>query len=130
MEFDWFACDDAGHVAQLLAAGDDTVPAAALASEELLEALHVYIDTLPEREDVNAPAGGFDAHLSGPQQRGAYVYDAVPGEAGVYRLAALPRTPLTVDELPEKLRAYLGMLKLGVAFGTERIWIGKDGEVI
>ena len=94
VEFDWFACDDAGHVAQLLAAGDDTVPAAALASEELLEALHVYIDTLPEREEVNAPAGGFDAHLSGPQQRGAYVYDAVPGEAGVYRLAALPRTPL------------------------------------
>ena len=104
------------------------MPAAALASEELLEALHVYIDTLPEREDLNAPAGGFDAHLAGPQKRGAYVYDAVPGEAGVYRLAALPRTPLTVDELPAKLRAYLGNLKLGVALGTERVWIGKEGR--
>ncbi|TSA86856.1 hypothetical protein FNU79_06660 [Deinococcus detaillensis] len=129
VEFDWFACDEAGHVAQFLAAGDDTVPQAALASEELLEALHVYIDTLPEREEVNAPAGGFDAHLAGPQQRGTFVYDAVPGEAGVYRLAAWPRTPLKVAELPETLQNYLSTLNLAAELGTPTLKIGPQGEV-
>ncbi len=127
VEFDWFACDEAGHVAQFLAAGDDTVPQAALASEELLEQLHVYIDTLPEREAVNAPAGGFDEHLAGPQQRGAYVYDAVPQQPGTYRLAALPRTPLTVSELPEVLRAYLAGLVLGAPLGSPQLHIAPDG---
>ncbi|AWN23624.1 hypothetical protein DKM44_10605 [Deinococcus irradiatisoli] len=127
VEFDWFACDEAGHVAQFLATGDDTVPQAALASEEWLEQLHVYIDTLPEREPVNAPAGGFDAHLAGPQQRGAFVYDAVPGQPGRYRLAALPRTPLKVSEVPEVLRAYLGTLKLKVVFGVEQLHVSPDG---
>jgi len=128
VEFDWFARDEAGHVAQFLAAGDDTVPSAALASEELLEALHVFIDTLPESEPVNAPAGGFDAHLAGPQQRGAFVYDAVPGEAGLYRLAASPIKPLTVNTLPERLQAYLNTLKLKTLLGTPRLKIGPQGE--
>ena len=128
MEFDWFARDGAGHVAQFLAAGDDTVPQAALVSEELLEALHVYIDTLPESEPVNAPAGGFDAHLSGPQQRGAFVYDAVPGEAGLYRLAALPIKPLTVEALPQHLQAYLNTLVLAAPLGSPLLRIGPQGE--
>ena len=128
VEFDWFARDQAGHVGQFLAAGDASVPAAALASEELLERLHVAIDTLPEREGVNAPAGGFDAHLAGPQQRGAYVYDAVPGQAGVYRLVAAPRTPLEVAELPEPLQVYLRTLMLNLPLGTPELKIGPDGK--
>ena len=63
VEFDWFAADTRGHVAQFMAAGDTGVPQAALASEELLEALHVWIDTRPEREEANAPA-----QASGPYQ--------------------------------------------------------------
>ena len=128
MEFDWFARDQAGHIAQFLAAGDDTVPAAALASEELLEQLHVAIDTLPERESVNVPSGGFDAHLAGPQQRGAYVYDAVPDRPGAYRLVAEPRRPLTVSELPEALQRYLDTLTLGVLLGSPLLRIGLDGS--
>ncbi|GAA4017282.1 hypothetical protein GCM10022631_32410 [Deinococcus rubellus] len=128
VEFDWFARDEAGHIAQFLAAGDDTVPSAALASEELLEALHVSIDTLPESEPVNAPAGGFDAHLAGPQQRGAFVYDAVPGEAGLYRLAALPVRPLKVDTLPERLQVYLGTLILTAPLGSPLLRIDPQGQ--
>ncbi|WP_161881106.1 hypothetical protein [Deinococcus alpinitundrae] len=130
VEFDWFARDEAGHVAQFLAAGDDTVPSAALASEELLEALHVFIDTRPESEPVNAPAGGFDAHLAGPQQRGAFVYDAVPGEAGLYRLAALPVKPLMVDTLPQHLQAYLGTLVLAVPLGSPLLRIDAEGGAV
>ena len=130
VEFDWFARDEAGHVAQFLAAGDDTVPAAALASEELLEALHVFIDTLPEGEPVNAPAGGFDAHLAGPQQRGAFVYDAVPGEAGLYRLAASPIKPLIVDALPERLQAYLNTLGLAAPLGSPLLRIDAEGGAV
>lgn len=128
VEFDWFAADEAGHVAQFLAAGDPTVPAAALASEELLETLHVWIDVRPETEEPNAPAGGFDEHLTPPQRRGAYVYDHIPGEVGLYRLVAAPRTPFTVAELPDSLQAYLAGLKLAVRFGAARIWVDEEGK--
>lgn len=127
VEFDWFATDPAGHVAQFMAAGDPGVPGAALASEELLEALHVWIDTRPEREEANAPAGGFDEHLTPPQRRGAYVYDLVPGEAGVYRLVAAPLTALRLEELPERLRDYLAAITLPVVFGSERVRVHQDG---
>lgn len=127
VEFDWFAADARGHVAQFMAAGDDAVPDAALASEELLEALHVWIDTRPETEPPNAPAGGFDEHLTPPQRRGAYVYDRVPEASGLYRLVAAPRTPFTVEELPSHLRAYLQELTLDVIFGEARLRIGADG---
>ncbi len=127
VEFDWFAADRRGHVAQFMAAGDTQVPEAALASEELLEALHVWIDTRPETEPPNAPAGGFDEHLTPPQRRGAYVYDRVPDQAGSYRLVAAPRVPFTVDALPPHLRAYLGGLTLDVTFGEARVQVGPDG---
>lgn len=127
VEFDWFAADVRGHVAQFMAAGDTGVPEAALASEELLEALHVWIDTRPETEPPNAPAGGFDEHLTPPQRRGAYVYDRVPEQSGLYRLVAAPRTPFTVAELPAHLRAYLGGLTLDVTFGEGWLHVGLDG---
>ncbi|MFK7601742.1 hypothetical protein ACI3L1_05975 [Deinococcus sp. SM5_A1] len=127
VEFDWFAADARGHVAQFMAAGDDAgVPDAALASEELLEALHVWIDTRPETEPPNAPAGGFDEHLTPPQRRGAYVYDRVPDQAGVYRLVAAPRTPFTVADLPAHLRAYLEGLTLDVTFGAARLQVAAN----
>ncbi|MCP2014726.1 hypothetical protein L1280_001878 [Deinococcus sp. HSC-46F16] len=127
VEFDWFAADAAGHIGQFMAAGDPHVPASALASEELLEALHVWIDTRPEREEANALAGGFDEHLTPPQRRGAYVYDHVPGEPGVYRLVAAPRQPLHVSELPEHLQTYLAGLTLPLSLGTPRLWIDEEG---
>ncbi|GBF07003.1 hypothetical protein DAERI_110185 [Deinococcus aerius] len=127
VEFDWFATDASSHIAQFMAAGDPGVPEAALASEELLEALHVWVDTRPEREEANALAGGFDEHLTPPQRRGAYVYDHVPNEPGVYRLVAAPRTPLRVEELPERLREYLRGLTLPVPLGTRRIRVHEDG---
>ncbi len=129
MEFDWFAADARGHVAQFMAAGDDTVPDAALASEERLEALHVWIDTRPETEPPRAPAGGFDEHLTPPQRRGAYVYDQVPQEPGVYRLVAAPWTPFTVDEVPGPLQEYLQGLTLNVTFGAARLRV-TDGGVV
>ncbi|MVN88034.1 hypothetical protein GO986_14865 [Deinococcus sp. HMF7620] len=128
VEFDWFAADRTGQVAQFLAAGDDTVPAAALRSEELLEAVHVWIDTRPAAEAPNAPAGGFDDHLTGPQERGAFVYDWVQGQPGVYRLVAAPRHPLAVTDLPDHLREYLAPLTLAVTFGAPKVQIGPQGE--
>ena len=131
VEFDWFAADARGHVAQFMAAGDDAgVPDAALASEELLEALHVWIDTRPETEPPNAPAGGFDEHLTPPQRRGAYVYDRVLDEPGVYRLVAAPRTPFTVADLPAHLRIYLEGLTLTVAVGAARLRVGAEGATV
>lgn len=127
MEFDWFAADMRGHVAQFMAAGDTQVPEAALASEELLEALHVWIDTRPEAEPPNAPAGGFDEHLTPPQRRGAYVYDRVPEQAGIYRLVAAPRQPFTVQDLPPHLCDYLRGLVLNVHFGEAKLRVGTDG---
>nr|WP_246581103.1 hypothetical protein [Deinococcus aestuarii] len=129
VEFDWFAADDHGHVAQFLAAGDPHVPEAALASEELLEAVHVWIDTRPETEEPNALAGGFDDHLTPPQRRGAYVYDHVPGEPGVYRLVAAPRTPIHLSEMPERMQVYLGTLTLALPLGTPRLRVHEDGRV-
>ena len=128
VEFDWFAADTAGQLAQFLAAGDNTVPEAALASEESLEALHVWLDTRPETEPPNALAGGFDEHLTPPQRRGAYVYDALPDQPGHYRLVAAPRTPLKVEEVPVPLQTYLGTLSLPLRFGAARLWVGPEGE--
>lgn len=128
VEFDWFAADREGQLAQFLAAGDPTVPAAALASEEQLETLHVWLDTRPEAEPPNALAGGFDEHLTPPQRRGAYVYDALPDQPGHYRLVAAPCTPLTLDEVPGPLQEYLTTLTLPVRFGAARLWVGPDGE--
>ena len=127
VEFDWFARDGAGHIGQFLAVGDNTVPQAALASEEWLERLHVFLDTLPEREAVNAPAGGFDLHLAGPQQRGAYVYEALPEQPGHYRLVAWPRTPLSIGELSPALQGYLDTLMLDAPLGSEHLFVGPDG---
>ncbi|GAA5448896.1 hypothetical protein [Deinococcus depolymerans] len=128
VEFDWFAADTRGHVAQFLAAGDDTVPEAALQSEGLLERTHVWIDVRPETEDPNAPAGGFDEHLTPAQRRGAFVYDRIPGRAGVYRLVAAPRTPFTLSDMPANLQAYLNTLRLNVTFGAPHLFIGPDGR--
>ena len=128
VEFDWFATDEEGQVAQFLAAGDPHVPAAVLASEERLEALHVWVDTRPEREAPNARVGGFDEHLTSPQRRGVYVYDHVPGEAGMYRLVAAPRHPLHLSDLPAKLRTYLETIRLPVAFGTAQVRVFEDGH--
>ncbi|WP_291432401.1 hypothetical protein [Deinococcus sp.] len=127
VEFDWFAADTRGHVAQFLAAGDDTVPEAALQSEGLLERTHVWIDLRPETEAPNAPAGGFDEHLTPPQRRGAFVYDRLPGQAGVYRLVAAPRAPFTLSDMPAHLQAYLDTLRLNVTFGAPLLFIGPDG---
>ncbi|MEF2279291.1 hypothetical protein V3W47_13370 [Deinococcus sp. YIM 134068] len=129
VEFDWFATDERGHVAQFLAAGDPHVPAAALASEELLESVHVWIDVRPETEEPGAVAGGFDEHLTPPQRRGAYVYDHVPGEPGVYRLVAAPRTPFQLSEMPERMQAYLRTVTLTVPLGTPRLRVDEDGGV-
>lgn len=129
VEFDWFATDGLGHVAQFLAAGDPHVPEAVLASEELLEAVHVWIDTRPEREEPNAPSGGFDDHLTPPQRRGAYVYDQVPGEPRVYRLVAVPRTPIHLSEMPERMQAYLQTITLSLPLGTPRLRVHEDGRV-
>lgn len=63
-----------------------------------------------------------------PAAAGAFVYDHVPGETGVYRLVAAPRMPVTLDALPTHLQAYLGTLRLPVAFGAARLFIGPDGH--
>ncbi|GAA5438738.1 hypothetical protein ACFQDE_06160 [Deinococcus caeni] len=128
VEFDWFAADTRGHVAQFLAAGDDTVPQAALQSEGLLERTHVWIDMRPEAEEPNAPAGGFDEHLTPAQRRGAFVYDRIPGRAGVYRLVAAPRAPFTLSDMPANVQAYLNTLRLNVSFGAPHLFIGPDGR--
>lgn len=120
VEFDWFGVDRSGNVAQFLAAGDSAVPDSALQSEEYLEALHVYIDTLPASEAPNAPAGGFDLHLTHPQQRGLYVYDWT-GQPGHYRLVAVPQKPLKAAELPAELAPYLETLRLDVEFGAQEL---------
>lgn len=122
VEFDWFGVDDAGRIAQFLAAGDASVPAPALQSEEYLEALHVYLDTLPISEPVNAPAGGFDLHLARPQQRGLFVYDSL-GQAGQYRLVAWPRTPLLAATLPSDFQPYLQDLRLNISFGAPTLYL-------
>ncbi|EYB66739.1 hypothetical protein DEIPH_ctg077orf0001 [Deinococcus phoenicis] len=88
----------------------------------------MWLDTRPETEEANAPAGGFDEHLTPPQRRGAYVYDHVPGEPGVYRLVAAPRTPVQLAEVPERLRPYLTAITLPVAFGTPRVRVQEDGD--
>lgn len=129
VEFDWFATDRHGHVGQFMAAGDPHVPAAALASEELLEAVHVWIDVRPEAEEPNAVEGGFDEHLTPPQRRGAYVYDHVPGEPGVYRLVAVPRIPIRLEEMPEHMQDYLRRVTLALPLGTPRLRVDEDGGV-
>ncbi len=129
VEFDWFGVDVAGHLAQFLAAGDNVVPAGALQSEEYLEALHVCIDALPASEPVNAPAGGLDLHLARAQQRGVFVYDALLGQPGHYRLVAAPVQPLTPQQLPAELQPYLASLRLEVKFGAQTLNVQPDGAV-
>lgn len=121
MEFDWLACDEAGELAQMLASGIGKVPEQALHSEEMLFALHLYLDELPEREPLSIPDGSFDTLLAAPQKRGLYVFDALEssqdehGRAGTYRLVAAPVQPLHLDELPEPLRPIVARLPVRFA---------------
>ena len=102
MEFDWIATDARGHLAQMQTGGVGVVPDAALTSEEMLFELHLFLDEVPVREDLSIPDGSFDSMLAEAQRRGLYVYDA--NEDGSYRRVAAPSQPLTLEDVPERLR--------------------------
>ncbi|ADV67045.1 hypothetical protein [Deinococcus maricopensis] len=108
MEFDWVAADARGHLAQMQTGGYGGVPDAALSSEELLFELHLLLDEMPVREDLSIPEGTFDAMLADAQRRGLYVYDA--NEDGTYRRVAAPTQPLTLHDVPERLRGIIPVL--------------------
>ncbi len=118
MEFDWLAADEAGHLAQMLSSGAGRVPEVALASEETLFALHLFLDELPVREALNVPEGSFhfQALLAQPQRRGLFVYDAdaegadSTGRTGEYVLIAAPVQPLTLEQVPEEFRGVIARI--------------------
>ena len=113
MEFDWLAADVAGQLAQMLSSGTGRVPEVALASEETLFALHLFLDELPVREPLSIPEGSFEALLAQPQRRGLFVYDASgrpvddTGRSDDYALVAAPAQPLTLEQVPEALRGVI-----------------------
>lgn len=108
IEWDWFACDQDGHVALIASGGSGQVPRALLAHEAAILALldHLEIGSDGESWRVAADRGffGFDVDVRG----------------GPFRRVAVPKRPLTLDEIQEPHRRLIARATVRGSFARLR----------
>ncbi len=113
-EYDWLACDRAGHVALLSTAGGGYPPRAFLtdtdAYDRAIEALLAMPVTTPT-DRVPPTTGGCANTWKQAAERGLYAFDSDPN-GGPYRLAGLPTEPVHISELPAEIRAVASKVEL------------------
>ena len=119
-DFEWFALDRNGHVAILTAAGEGVIPRAVFRSREAYFLHHRTLLSLPRTGTATRVADlpGDLSFWTEAAERGLYGYDwtnhplGTPGFATNYVRVAVPASPITVNNLDEKLRTWLEAVRL------------------
>ena len=120
LEFNWYIVDRDGCIAQV-STGFGPMPAALFDDEDAYNTVWDYFEQLPQICDArlsdagvarveSSPGGDYSTCLK-EARRGLYIYDET-GYGPHYRLWAIPRTALTIDQLPEHVRDYLDAYRL------------------
>ena len=122
-EYDWLACDAAGHVALFSTAGAGYAPPEFLADVELLDAAISELLARPistEVTHVRAVAKGLPNTWGEVAKRGVFAFDSDPLGAP-YSLVARPVHPILVHELPASIAAVVSRVRLeSLQFETAR----------
>ncbi|MES2452263.1 MAG: hypothetical protein V4610_17065 [Pseudomonadota bacterium] len=112
MDFSWLASDGGGHVAVLVTAGRGPVPSSAFSRADILAEDHEeFLWEMPKICDAQLVMPGYErADFPQLAERGLTVFDwtdmhRVRDYANAYEVVARPASPVSIDDLPEKLRA-------------------------
>jgi hypothetical protein len=111
-EFDWLACDTAGHVALFSTAGGGYAPPEFLRDTEAHDGAIEAILALPASAAARfAPELPPNCENTWREvaERGLFVFDA-DVHGGPYRLVAVPAAPAHVADLPEPVRAVVSLV--------------------
>ncbi|MBN8470715.1 hypothetical protein JYJ95_29775 [Corallococcus exiguus] len=104
-EFDWLACDGAGHVGFFSTAGGGYAPEAFLrdtdAHSDAIEALLALPGPM-KREPETQTFSPFHHTWQLMAERGVFAYDADPN-GGPYQLKSAPANPIRVEDLPDSI---------------------------
>lgn len=129
LDFAWFACDAAGHVAVFANAGAGPIPAAVVGDRPAADRAESLVRGLPR-------VGGHTLHVRFPRpddyvawaERGLFAYDW--RDAGRYEIIAVPERPVAVTRLPAELSRLARLAVLpGVRFAdSPAVFEGELGE--
>lgn len=119
-EYDWLACDSAGHIAMLSTAGGGYAPKMFLADTEMYDEAIARLRALPTYSAVKlAPELGVG--LANPwrelAERGIFSFDS-SALGGPYRLVGAPTSAIQLSQLPEDIARVVARIGLrDVEFG-------------
>ncbi len=108
IEWDWFACDDVGHVALISSGGSGQVPRLLLAQESAIHDLLAHLDVTLDTDSWQKAA-----------ERGFFAYD-VDSNGGPFRRVGSPSQPRTLADLPEPHRSLIERAKVRGVFSELR----------
>lgn len=137
LDWDWFACDENGHIGHFTTAGFRSLPSSVKNDREAVIELTKHLlernETSKFSLSATIEAGRFKDKAAQERylrsfvaaaRRGLFSYDTelIRGRAAEYYLVARPDTPLTIGELPADIRTLLTKTQATVSFhNTQRI---------
>lgn len=117
-EYDWLACDAAGHVALFSTAGSGHAPEEFLRDPDAHDAAIAAILAHPSSTTAKvapAIAPGLTNTWKMVAERGLYAFDGDPS-GGPYRLVAAPDRPVRVTSMPAQVAEVVSRLALPLRF--------------
>lgn len=135
-DLDWFAVDSRGSIAHF-ASGGKLLPKTVSQSKEDSEKLQLFFRSLSDERTSaetdsqlsemveltdDSSRNQYLTDFSSMSQRGLYSYDSpLSGNRSIYFRVASPKTPLTVDDLPDEISALLTRTRYEGEFANTRL---------
>jgi hypothetical protein len=135
-DWDWYACDQEGHVGHFTTAGLRTLPRAVKKDREGTEHLTQYFFNEAQDRGGYSVRPGAEADAGGWQQpgsrerflksfvemarKGAFSYNTemVHGRGAKYYLVAKPERPLRIADLPPAIREMVSRVRMPISFAA------------
>lgn len=116
IEWDWFACDQDGHVAIVSSGGSGQVPPILFRRAEAIQRLFDHLGLACDRDPWRLAA-----------ERGFFAYD-VDINGGPFARRFVPRRPMRLDDVPEPHRGLIGLVRVRGRFAELRQLLGSMVE--
>lgn len=108
VEWDWFACDEVGHVALISSGGSGQVPRTLIAQQSSIEDLLAHLEVTWDADSWQKAA-----------ERGLFAYD-VNMNGGPFPRVRSPLQPRTLADFPEPHRSLIARAKVRGVFSKLR----------
>lgn len=108
VEWDWFACDEVGHVALISSGGSGQVPRTLIAQQSSIDDLLAHLKVTCDADSWQKAA-----------ERGFFAYD-VDINGGPFRLVRSPLQPRTLADFSEPHRSLIARAKVRGVFSKLR----------